>query len=397
MRTSTLGSHYSLVNQMLRQQSTIAQTTMQVSTGKRVLTPSDDPIAAGRILALENELSSWSQYERNAGSVQTRLSIEELALADAGKVLQRVRDLALSANNGAMDDKSRAAIATELTERIGELQAIANRRDASGEFLFAGNSTGTQPFARAAAGMIYAGDQGTRDVQVSPTQFVRVGHSGHQVFMDVPEGNGTFTVDTGAANTGSGWIAPLSVVSPAAWTGGNFTLRFTDAANYEILDASNTQVATGAYTAGGSIDFNGVRFTISGAPAANDTFTIAPAGRQDIFATLDALAATLRAPATADPDRARFNTGIAAGLAQLDSGMDHLLNVRSEVGARLNVLDNVAASRESLEVELQTAASQLRDIDPVEAVSRLAIEKAALAAAQKSFAQMSRLSLFDYL
>ena len=77
--------------------------------------------------------------------------------------------------------------------------------------------------------------------------------------------------------------------------------------------------------------------------------------------------------------------------------MDHLLNIRSEVGARLNVLDNVAASRESLEVELQTAVSQLRDVDMVEAVSRLAIEKSALAAAQKSFAQMSRLSLFDYL
>ncbi|MGE3666072.1 MAG: flagellar hook-associated protein FlgL, partial [Steroidobacteraceae bacterium] len=257
MRTSTLGSHYSLVNQMLRQQSTLAQTQLQVSSGKRVLTPSDDPIAAGRILALENELSAWSQYERNAGSVQTRLSIEEQALADAGKVLQRVRDLTLSANNGAMDDKSRAAIATEVVERIGELQAIANRRDAVGEYLFSGNSTGTQPFSRAAAGVAYAGDQGSREVQVSPTQFVKVGHSGHQVFMGVPEGNGTFSVATGAANTGSGWIAPLSVIDPSAWSGGSYTLRFTDAANYEILDASNTQVATGAYTAGGNIDFNG--------------------------------------------------------------------------------------------------------------------------------------------
>ena len=77
--------------------------------------------------------------------------------------------------------------------------------------------------------------------------------------------------------------------------------------------------------------------------------------------------------------------------------MDHLINVRSEVGARLNVIDNVTTSRENLELELQTAVSNLRDVDMIEALSRLALEKSALTAAQKSFAQLSRLSLFDYL
>ena len=71
--------------------------------------------------------------------------------------------------------------------------------------------------------------------------------------------------------------------------------------------------------------------------------------------------------------------------------------MRSEVGARLNVIDNVTTSRENLELELQTAVSNLRDVDMIEALSRLALEKSALTAAQKSFAQLSRLSLFDYL
>ena len=397
VRTSTMGSHYSLMSQMLRQQASSAKTQLQVSSGKRVLTPSDDPVAAGRILALVDQLTATSQDRRNTNVVQTRLSIEEQALADAGKLLQRVRDLTLAANNGTLDDKSRAAIATELTERIGELQAIANRRDATGEYLFAGNSVGTQPFVRSAAGMIYAGDQAIREVQVSPTQFVKIGHSGDQVFRGAPNGSGRFTVDTGAANTGSGWIAPLAIVDPSAWTGGSFNVRFLDAANYEILDASNTQVATGVYASGHSIDFNGVRFAITGAPTANDTFSVAPAAREDIFATFDALAATLRQPTATDTDRARFNTDISVALAQIDSGMDHLINVRSEVGARLNVIDNVTTSRENLELELQTAVSNLRDVDMIEALSRLALEKSALTAAQQSFAQLSRLSLFDYL
>jgi len=394
---STLGSHYSLVNQMLRQQSDMARTQMQVSTQRRVVTPADDPLAAGRILALESRISAYAQFERNTNAAQTRLAIEEQALADAGTVLRRVRDLTLQANSGALDDLSRATIATELDERIRELQAIGNRRDAAGEFLFAGHRTASQPFVRTATGMHYAGDQGVREVQVSPTQSVRTGHDGFGVFMDVAAGNGVFTTGTGALNAGSGWIAPLAVVDPAAWTGGSYTLRFIDAGNYEILDAANAQVATGTFAAGDAIDFSGVRFTISGAPQAGDRFTIESAGRQDLFSTLDALAATLRLPTGTEQQRAHFNTGITTSLAAIDAGLDHLLDIRAQVGARLNVIDNVNAARDGLELELQSAVSTLRDIDPVEAISRLVMQQNALVAAQKSFAQFSQLSLFDYL
>jgi flagellar hook-associated protein 3 FlgL len=396
MRTSTLGSHYSLVNQMLRQQTNVAKTQMQVSTQKRILTPSDDPVAAGRILSLENQLSAYAQYERNTNSVQTRLSIEEQALADAGTVLQKIRDLTLQANSGALGADSRNAIATELQERIKELQGIANRKDAGGEYLFSGTSVGTMPFNRAGNAMVYAGDQSSREVQISPTQKILTGHNGYDVFMNIPEGNGTFTVSNGA-NSGTGWIAPLSVVDPTAWDEGTYTVTFTDATTYEIFDANNVSVASGTYSSGNTIDFRGIRFAITGEPEATDTFVIEPAGTQDIFSTLDQLVATLRASIETGPTQARFNTDITVALAQVDQALDHFLNVRSEVGARLNVIDNVTAARQDLELQLETAVSNLRDVDPIEAVSRLALQRTALEAAQKSFAQFSRLSLFDYL
>lgn len=397
MRTSTLGTHYSLVNQMLRQQTSIAHSQMQVSTQKRVLSPSDDPVAAGRILSLENQLSAYGQYERNTNAVETRLSVEEQALADAGTVLQRIRGLTLQANSGALDDASRKSIAVELDERIKELQAIGNRRDATGEYLFSGNSTRTQPFVRNAGAMSYAGDQAIREVQISPTQTMKTGHTGYDVFMKIPEGNGTFTVANGALNTGTAWIAPLSVVDPSAWTGGTYSVRFSSPTTYDIFDSTNTSVAVGTYASGDTIDFQGARFSISGMPATNDEFTLEQAGTQDIFSTLDQLAATLRTSTATDADRADFNTNITVALAQIDQGMDHLLNVRSEVGARLNVIENVTSSRMDLELELETAASNLRDVDPVEAISKLALQQTALAAAQKSFAKFSQLSLFDYL
>lgn len=397
MRVSTVGAQMGLVNQMLRQQAAIQKTQLEVSTGVRVQSPSDDPVAAGRILQLESELSRFAQYERNTNSVQTRLEFEEQSLADAGTVLQRVRELTLQANSGTLDRAARVSIATELEQRIGELEAIANRRDGSGEYLFAGYQVNTQPFVRSAGAMTYAGDQGVREMQIGATQFMKSGDTGFDVFMNVQEGNGTFTVASTATNTGSAWIAPGTVVDAGAWTPGTYTVRFTDATNYEILDSTNTSVGAGAYTSGEAITFSGVRFEISGDAAAGDTFTLAAAGRQDMFTTLDRLAATLRASTQTGGTSAQFNTEIAKALAQIDQDMDQVLNVRAQVGARLNTIDTVAATREDLELELTGYVSKLRDVDWAEAVSRLSTQYTGLQAAQKSYSQFAQLSLFDYL
>lgn len=397
MRVSTIGAQMGLVNQMLRQQAAIQKTQLEVSTGVRVQSPSDDPVAAGRILQLEAELSKAAQYERNTNSVQTRLEFEEQSLADVGTVLQRVRELVLRANSGTLDATARASIATEVEQRVGELEAIANRRDGSGEYLFAGHKVTTQPFQRAGGAVTYAGDQGVREMQIGPTQFMKSGDSGFDVFMNIREGNGTFTVASTATNTGNAWIAPGSVVDASAWTPDTYTIRFTDATSYEIFDSSNASVGTGAYTSGDAITFRGARFEISGDAAAGDTFTLAPATRQDMFSTLDVLVATLRAPTTTGGESAQFNTDIANALGQIDRGMDRMLDVRAQVGARLNTIDSVADTREDLELELTSYVSKLRDVDWAEAVSRLSMQYTGLQAAQKSYSQFSQLSLFDYL
>ena len=74
-------------------------------------------------------------------------------MADASSLLQRVRELTIQANSGVVDAASRASIATELKARSQELQDLANRRDANGEYLFSGFSTQTQPFSRGIGGV----------------------------------------------------------------------------------------------------------------------------------------------------------------------------------------------------------------------------------------------------
>jgi len=396
-RVSTAGMHNAAIAQILARQSVLSKTQQQVASGKRVQTPADDPVAATRILDLERARAQTTQFGKNAVLAESRLQSTEQALADTGTLLQRVRELTLAANSASNDDTSLRSIATELQARSKELLDLANRRDAVGEFLFAGFSIGATPFARGTTSVGYAGDQGVRSVQIGPDQAVAVGFAGSRVFMDIPEGNGTFTTATGV-HTGTGTIDPGQVLDPAAWVPGTYTIRFnTPADTWDVLDSTSTVIASGTYVDGGSIAFNGVQVTVTGQPAAGDTFDIGPAGSTSVFTALDDLIAGLMAGSSTPESRARLNTSMAASLQQVDQSLTHVLDLRAEVGARLSAIDSAAETRDALDVELQTSLSELRDLDYAEAISRMNLQMTGLQAAQAAYTRIGQLSLFNYL
>jgi flagellar hook-associated protein 3 FlgL len=296
-----------------------------------------------------------------------------------------------------VDAGSRKALAQQIQARLDDLVAMGNRKDANGEYLFAGFQTLTQPFSPTGTGVQYVGDQGARQVQTSPTQKMADSHPGSEVFMNVKAGNGTFVADANPANTGSGVITPGTVTDPAQWVRDSYTIHFIDATNYEVLNSANTVVTTGAYTSGGSVSFNGVQVQITGAPATDDRFTIAPSTTQDMFTTLQNLVTTLQQSNTTPQERAQFDTNMAATLTQLDQALDHTNSVRSEVGTRLAVLQETADSRDEQQVELSKSLSELRDLDYASAITQLNLQLAGLQAAQTSYTKIGQLSLFDYL
>jgi flagellar hook-associated protein 3 FlgL len=398
MRISTAGMHHAALTALLGQQSVLSKTQQQIASGKRVQTAADDPVAAVHIMELQRAISESDQFSSNADMAKNRLTLEEQALADANTLIQRVREQTVQGNNGSVDPASRRMLATEVRSRLKELVDIANRRDANGEYLFSGYATLTQPFAQTGGTISYFGDQGARALQIGPDQRVVDGHSGTQVFMTVVEGNGTFVTNAAAGNTGNGVIAGGTLVDPAQWVQGDYTLRFTSASgDYEIRDGAATVVATGTYTADSTISFNGANFNVTGMPAQNDSFTIARSRSEDMFTTLSNLAATLESSTATQAERAQFNTSMATILQQLDQASDHLLNVRAEVGTRLSTIDNAQDALADRKVELETTASQLRDLDYAEAVSRMNQQLVGLQAAQASYSKIAQLSLFDYL
>ena len=175
---------------MLDQQSKLNQTQMQLSTGKKMLTPSDDPAAAARIIDLNQGIKQTEQYQSNINAARQRLSLEDGVLQNATDILQRVNELGVQGLNATNSPSDRIAIAVEMEGLNQQLVGLANTRNANGEYLFSGFKSATQPFSKDAANTgayIYAGDANSRPIQIGSTRQIADGDPGINVF-GVPTG-----------------------------------------------------------------------------------------------------------------------------------------------------------------------------------------------------------------
>jgi flagellar hook-associated protein 3 FlgL len=115
------------------------------------------------------------------------------------------------------------------------------------------------------------------------------------------------------------------------------------------------------------------------------------------LAVLQAAVLSLTGSGGGQVARARLHSELGASLLQIDQSLEQISGVRSEVGARLSSIDDIAATRDGRLADIATSKSQLSDLDYAEAVSRMNQQLVGLQAAQQSFSMISRLSLFQYL
>ena len=360
----------------------------------------DNPVAASQIVQLSQQQAQLTQYGTNLQSAQTRLTLEESSLSTATTNLQSIRDLAVQAGDATLNDSNRAQIATQIQTQIQALLGTANTKDSNGEYLFSGYATQTQPFAADSSGNVsYQGDAGNRLIQISANQSVADSDTGASAFMNVAAGNGTFTTSANAANTGSGIIDSGSVVDSAQWLPDNYTLTFTSPTSYQIVDntTGTTVVPNGTYTSGTAIQFQGVQVSVSGAPAAGDSFAVAPSANQSMFATLTQLTTALSQPADTAAAKAQLATSLGNALTNIDQNINHLSTVSASVGGRLNMLTAQTTTNTATSTALTTQQSSLQDVDYAAAVSTLSQQMVGLQAAEQSYAAISQLSLFKYL
>jgi flagellar hook-associated protein 3 FlgL len=396
-RISTGMMYQQSINTMLAKQAKLAHTQQQLSSGQRLVTAKDDPVAAGTAVGLDRAVAELERFGMNASAVQNRLGLQENALTQVGDAMARVNELVIQANNAAMGDDSRQAISTELKSIYAGLLDLANSTDGAGRYLFGGTSDGSAPFAIAGGNVIYSGDQSQRQVEVAPDMFVADTLPGSEVFLRLRTGDGRVDGQPAAGNTGTGLLMGFSVTDSTAWDGDTYTLSFGAGNTYQVVDGGGAVVATGAYAKGESIAFAGVQMKIDGQPANGDSFTLGPAGSRDIFATVQGLIDTLETSPTTDTQRAVMQNSLQAAMRDIATAQSRMIDARASGGAQLSAIDDAAALREANNVTLQGTLSTLRDLDWAEAIGRYQMENTALQAAQTVFMQMQSLSLFKLM
>ena len=431
MRISTNQIYDSGTLGIQRNQQGLYQLQNQLSSGRRVLTPEDDPVAAAQALIVTQSKELATQYAENQGNAKSQLSTLESSLGAMTDLIQNVRERALQAGNGSLTNSERSFIANELQSRFDELMGLDNSDDGTGQFLFSGYQGGTRPFAISGATPTapalvspvgYSGDEGERLLQVSGGRQMPVNVSGADLLMNIRSGNGIFTTSVGGnsgggINQGTATIDAGSVTNPSLWntavnTHSSFRIEFSSGGSgleYQIYNQANVAMLTApvTFTPGQAIPLQkttapaasfGAQVVVSGTPAAGDQFTIAPSSNQSLFKTLQNLIGALQTPVgTATFSNTEYSNRLGAEITNLDRSLDNVSRMRADVGSRLKELVSLNDAAEDLQLQYSTTLSDLLDLDYTEAISRFTQQQMQLEAAQKSFAQIQSLSLFSIL
>jgi len=404
MRVATANSYDNTISQLTKRQAELSELQGQISTGKRVQKASDDPVAAVLSEAAQNRLTRVKADQRALETSKTSITQGESALGQAGSILQDVRDLLLSAGNGSYGPNEYKDIALQIEGMRDQLLAVANQKDSSGRTLFGGLGGAGAPFVDSFGpsgnGVTF---QGLRGQEATGNNSLPQSFDGNAVFMRVPQGNGSFVLSLSAGNTGSVRTDTGQVVDPSALTGQNYSIGFAD--NAGTMEYSVTNTTTGLpvagqtgipYAKGASIAFDGLAFEVNGSPQTGDNIALgASTPPTDIFKVLKNAVDALRSATTNNPPQ--LIQTIGRSMAELDSGHDRILQARSLAGAWLNRADNTEAMLAGRAIAHQAEQSNLEDLDMVQGISDFQNQQTGLQAALQSYAQVQRLSLFQYI
>lgn len=300
MRISTNTLYQTAISKISNIQTEQSKLQQQIASEKRVLTPSDDPIAASRALSISSSQSQNAQFAKNRQIANTSLTGLDVSLGSITELLVTSRTT-LVGNAGTLSANEKSILSTNLKASLQTLIGFANTKDATGNYMYAGYQSDTVPFTATATGATYNGDSNQQQLQVDSQRKMVVNVPGDSVFQ---------------------------------------------------------------------------------------------AGGNDVFSIYSDLITILDNPASTDTD---VTNGVAAALANMDTAISNVSNIRSSVGTRLNEIDALNDSGSSRELQYAQALSELVDLDYAQAISDLSQRKVVLEAAQQSFIQITGLSLFNYI
>jgi len=245
MRVSTSQIFNTGTSGIQNRQYDLFKTQQQLSTGRRVLSPEDDPIAASQALKVSQSTGVNKQFLDNLGEAESKLNLLDSTLGGVEDELQAIYERAVQAGNGSYSSSQRGMLAEELKQRLQSLIGLANTQDGTGQYIFSGFKSSTKPFAIDPAAtspyalgvgtthVSYVGDGGNEALQVSASRLINTSENGLDVFMQVRDAQGDVT----GRSMFDSLKNMIDILDPASG------VLFTDAAYGQALDDTSAAIA----------------------------------------------------------------------------------------------------------------------------------------------------------
>ncbi|TSE31478.1 Flagellar hook-associated protein 3 [Tepidimonas thermarum] len=407
-RVATAYSYDSTINRLQQRGAALADLQDQLSSGKRVRRVSDDPAAAALAEREQARMQRVQTDQRALDASRRNLELAESTLATVTDLYHRAKELIVQGGNGALNDSDRRTIAQELDGIRERILELANTKDTLGRPLFMGLGTSSsygkvfQNRVTAALNAYHGTDNRVVDWLGISGQTAATGTSLPAVIDGYPIFVGNLGIEVSTTSSTATVIsvenqAPALVTRDgngnlgtytATFNGSGFTVTRNFGSGPVTLPPSSVTYSTSPP----QVEFEGLLLTFSGTLVAGDYFTVqsAPTADQSIWETLDRAIFALQ-------NNQNLQDNLSAANAQLGQRLDALMSARGQLGDWLNRADSMQSAMKAREDYHIQQQSELTDLDMVEAISRFQTQQLAYQAGLSSYAQVQRLSLFQYL
>lgn len=278
------------VNTINGQQAGLMKLYQQIGSGKRLINPSDDPLASAQTINIAQSKTMNARYTENRQVAKAAIATEENTLTSVTSLLTSVKTRLVEAGNGTLSDADRAVLGNVLSNARDNLLSLANATDGNGQYLFSGGKGSQAPFVEVNGKISYQGDDGQRKIQVDQTRQLDSADTGRELFERPAPGTRNYLTSADAGNTGNAVLGSPSIVdSRGANVGDTFEIAFnrdstTNKLTYSVKALEfggrvlETETPVEFVEGTTSIKlFGDVQVKISGSPAEGDVFKVEPA------------------------------------------------------------------------------------------------------------------------
>lgn len=402
MRITTNMMYDRNVSQMMKSTERLSKASDQMMSEERFTTAGEDPVAMAQKLDLTAAISRYQQYSSNGTQLESSLGLEEKSLDSIYSAMSSAYSKVQQSVNSTNGTTDKEALATELEELQKQMLDLMNSKDSSGEYLFSGNLSQTEPFYKDSTGQyVYQGGAGQNNIQVSSTVKIAANDNGADIFESVPTqrtataSSTNISVSIGAQGTFDSFYQSKYDFNIPANNTYSVDTTIGPPEQYSIKDAGGSVLQTGDYTQGNDISFNGLTLNLNvAAGGATQTFSLDSPKNGNILNTMSEMIAALRDPSTTTDQL----TAIAAKTeTHLTNTQDSVNSTLGKIGGRLNNLDAIMSSNDELTTLSKTTRANVSEIDLYEATTNATKENTALSMAQQSYSMISKTTLFNYL